>query len=290
MSIVALGTFDGVHGGHRELLFALKRIARERGEEAVIHTFVNHPRMVFAKAPKLLMTDVQRLALLKESGCRVIADTFTKEYAALTPEEFICRLEKELSLSAVVTGFNYTFGDHGRGDTKLLEELGKRHAFDAITVPPQMYKGEPISSTRIRQAVEDGDMETAQAMLKRPFSLEGEVVRNREIGRTIGYPTANISWNDELVLPKTGVYASFAVLEGQSFPAITNVGSNPTVSGDHTTIETYILNKSFDLYGKQMTVCFVARMREEKCFENIEALRRQIDRDKAEAEGILRQN
>ncbi len=290
MAIVALGTFDGLHGGHQALFDVLREEAQKRGEEAIIHTFRNHPRTVFAKAPGLLMRDETRLSMLKETGCRVVADEFTKEYAALSPEAFVHSLMERLDMRVAVTGFNYSFGLGGAGDTSMLARLGEACGFAAITVPPKMYEGAPISSTRIRQAVENGDMRTAAAMLTRPYFIGGEVVGNREIGRTLGFPTANITWQPQQLLPRPGVYATMAQIEGRSYKAVTNVGDNPTVNGAKTTIETHLLGENVNLYGKLLTVHFMEYLRGEIRFASTQELKGQIARDKEAAARILAEN
>lgn len=288
MAIVALGTFDGVHLGHRTLLNIMHEEAKKSGGETVVHTFVNHPRMVFAKAPALLMTDKDRLSTLEALGGRVEADEFTKEYAALSPEEFFRNLAHRLKLDTVVTGFNYTFGERGAGNTDTLRNLGEKYGFGCITVPPCLYKGTPVSSTRIREAISAGEMRDATAMLTRHFSMSGKVVANREIGRSIGFPTANIEWPSQMILPRHGVYATIAHINGRSMRAVTNVGNNPTVRGEKVSVETHILDAGVgDIYGMELVVDFVEYLRGEIRFTGLEELRMQIERDGRRALEIL---
>lgn len=288
MAVVALGTFDGVHMGHRTLLGIMHEEAKRQGWETVVHTFANHPRMVFAKAPALLMSDEDRLALLKALGGRVEADIFTREYAALSPEAFILALTDKFKLDAVVTGFNYTFGAKGEGNTDTLRELGEKYGFRCITVPPCLYRGEAVSSTRIREAISAGDMRSASAMLTRDFEMSGKVVANKEIGRSIGFPTANIEWPLQMILPRHGVYAAIAEVDGKEMRAVTNVGDNPTVRGEKISVETHILDPGVgDLYGKTLKVRFVEFLRGEIRFAGLEELRAQIERDGRRALEIL---
>lgn len=287
MAIVALGTFDGMHAGHRALLDALRKTAEAQGEEACIHTFSNHPRAVFAKAPALLCSDEKRLAMLGETGCRVVAEPFTADYAAMEPEAFARMLVERLHMRTAVTGFNYTFGAQGRGNVGMLKGLGERLGFSLLVVEPSLYGGEPVSSTRIRKALEEGDIQSANAMLARPFSMEGEVVHNRAIGRRLGFPTANLLPGAGLATPRKGVYASLAELGGRFYRAVTNVGENPTVGGRALSVETHLLEGGGDLYGRYMRVHFLGFLRPETRFAHVEALKAQIARDKEAAKRAL---
>ncbi|MDO5111099.1 MAG: bifunctional riboflavin kinase/FAD synthetase [Clostridia bacterium] len=287
MAVIALGTFDGVHAGHVALLRTTREVAAQRNETALIHTFANHPRGVFAQAPRLLMRDGARLAALRAQGLEVVADAFTADYAALSPRDFVAMLRARFAMRAVVTGYNYTFGKNGAGDVATLAALGAEWGFDVITVPPCLYEGVPISSTRIRSCIEKGRMEEANAMLQRTYCMRGEVQSGRRIGRTLGFPTANIACDAQLVLPKVGVYATHASLAGATHPAITNVGSNPTLGGGDTRVETHLLDFDGDFYGRTMDVHFMAFMREETRFANTDALRAQLARDADSARSIL---
>ena len=288
MAVIALGTFDGVHAGHLALLRMAKEAAAEKNDTALVHTFANHPRGVFAQAPRLLVRDEERIRLLRAQGCEVVTDTFTKTYAALSPRAFIEMLLSRFDVRAVAAGYNYTFGAAGAGDVQTLAALGEEFGFAVLTMPPCLYEGTPISSTRIRACVEAGRVEAANAMLGRDFSMRGTVARGRRIGRTLGFPTANIACDLQLVLPKIGVYAAYARLDGALYPAITNIGSNPTVGGTETRVETHLLGFDGDAYGRDMQVYFVSYLREEQRFRDTDALRAQLVSDEARAMEILR--
>ncbi len=288
MAVIALGTFDGVHAGHMALLCMTREAAAQRNDTALIHTFANHPRGVFAKAPRLLMRDAARLAALGAQGCTLVADDFTEDYAALSPQAFVQMLLSRLDMRAVVTGYNYTFGAKGAGNVETLARLGAQLGFDVITMPPCLQAGAPISSTRIRACIETGRMEEANAMLGRAYGMCGTVAPGRHIGRTLGFPTANIACDAQLVRPKVGVYAAYAGFDGVMYPAITNVGGNPTVGAVDTRVETHLLGFTGDAYGRTLDVRFMAFMREETRFADTKALRAQLARDAAAAGGILR--
>lgn len=287
MAVIALGTFDGVHAGHLALLRMAKQAAAERSDTALVHTFANHPRGVFAQAPRLLLRDEARISLLRAQGCEVVADAFTKAYAALSPRAFIEMLLSRLDVRAVATGYNYTFGAAGAGDVQTLAALGAEFGFAVLTMPPCLYEGAPVSSTRIRACIERGEMDAANAMLGRVYSMRGTVTQGRRIGRTLGFPTANIPCDPQLVLPKIGVYATYAKLGGTLYPAITNIGSNPTVGGTQTRVETHLLGYAGDAYDHALDVYFVAFLREEQRFADTEALGAQLARDEARAMDIL---
>lgn len=285
-TVIALGTFDGVHRGHMELINAAKAIAQEHGLEPIIYTFTTHPMAAFSREPALLMTNRERLDTL--SGlCRVEAEPFTLEYASTSPELFIKGLVDKFGMAAAVAGFNYSFGDGGRGDTAMLGELGKELGYEAEIIDPVMFRGEPISSSRIRAALEHGDIADANEMLGRRYTLSGNVSGHRRIGRTIGFPTANIEgWHDR-VIPSDGVYATVVGALGKTYTGITNVGTNPTVGGNERTIETYLIGFSGDLYGSELSVGFMERLRGEIRFASKEELAAQISRDEQKALCLL---
>lgn len=279
-AVVALGMFDGMHIGHRALIERATRLARSEGALSVVDTFLNHPAEVLGGSVRMLSTAEERERHMRLSGAdEVRMRPFTREYAAWSPERFV---EEELSawdVRAFVVGFNYTFGERGSGTPETLRALGERHGFLVETAPPVLWEGEPVSSTRIRMALERGDVAAATEMLGRPYALEGDVIANRRIGRRIGFPTANIAPDASRVLPKDGVYAALARTENGVYPAMTNVGTNPTVGGETLSIESHLLDYDGDLYGKRLTVSFLSRIRDEQKFASVEALKEQLTRD-----------
>lgn len=279
-AVVALGMFDGMHIGHRALIGRATELARAEGALSVVDTFSNHPAEVLGGSIRMLSSVQEREQLMRFCGAdEVRMRPFTREYAAYRPERFA---EEELAawdVRAFVVGFNYTFGEHGSGTPETLRTLGERYGFLVETVPPVLWDGEPVSSTRIRMALERGDATAAARMLGRAYALTGEVIANRRIGRRIGFPTANIAPDAGRVLPKEGVYAALAQTPDGVFPAMTNVGTNPTVGGTALSIESHLLDFDGDLYGKPLTVSFLSRIRDERTFESVEALREQLMRD-----------
>lgn len=278
-SVLALGMFDGVHLGHRALIRQAAEAARRLGAEAVAFTFTDAPGKLLHLPVISLSTPAQRVSWLKEAGAdRVDMVDFTQSFADLSPEGFLAYLRERYDVAALAAGFNYTFGRYGAGTAETLKQLGAEHGFPVLIAEPVLLDGEPVSSTRIRARISEGAMEAAEALLGRPYTLTGSVVSARHIGHTLGYPTANLETGEQL-LPRDGVYATYAVLDGTACPAVTNVGRNPTVAGLRRTVETFILDGAPSLYGAELSVAFLSRIREERSFPSLEALSRQIGED-----------
>ena len=280
-AVLALGMFDGVHAGHRALLGQAAEAARSLYARTVAFTFTDAPGKLLHLPVISLSTPQQRTEWLREAGAdRVDMVDFTQSFADLSPEGFIDYLQDRYDIAALAAGFNYTFGKYGAGTAGTLKELGRKHGFQVLIAEPVLMDGEPVSSTRIRATIGAGDMAAAQALLGRPYTLAGRVVSARHIGRALGYPTANLGTGEQL-LPLDGVYATLARVNGEDHPAVTNVGKNPTVAGKQRTVETYILNEELSLYGAELSVSFLSRLREERAFASLEALSQQIGRDVA---------
>ena len=286
-SVLALGMFDGVHLGHRALIRQAAQAAKSLDAQTVAFTFTDAPGKLLHLPVTSLSTPEQRRAWLTEAGAdRVDMVDFTQAFADLSPEAFVDYLQERYRIAALAAGFNYTFGKYGAGTAKTLRELGEAHGFQVLIAEPVLVDAEPVSSTRIRTLVSEGRMGEARELLGRPYTLTGTVMANRRIGRRLGYPTANLEAGEQL-LPPDGVYATFAEVEGVSHPAVTNVGRNPTVEGKRRTVETYLLNEDMSLYGTELSVAFLMRLREEETFPSLEALSRQIGRDVEAAKKVF---
>ncbi len=282
--VIALGMFDGVHLGHRALLTHAVEMAKKLDARSVAYTFSNHPRSVFAQAPKLLSTIEERRSCIKKLGIDCVRmEVFNKETAMLSPEAFVNLLQEQYDVRAFVVGFNYTFGQGGKGTPETLTELGKTHAFTVDVIPPVLFKDDTVSSTRIRQLITTGELLDANSMLVEPYALSGIVVKNRRIGTSLGFPTANILPSIEKALPATGIYVTSTLHEGRCYESVTNVGTNPTVNGSGLTVETYLMDYDGDLYGKELTISFHKRLRDEIRFASKEELIAQIKRDVVDA-------
>jgi riboflavin kinase/FMN adenylyltransferase len=282
--VLALGNFDGVHRGHQKILERLRRVALERGATSVVMTFDPHPPRVVRpdKAPLLLMTKEQKLDAIAAAGIQGSAVLrFTPEISRWDPEMFVTTILVDwLQVSEVWVGANFLFGHDRAGNFSLLRTLGARYGFKAEKIDPIRYKDFVVSSTRVRRLVAEGRVDEAGALLGHQYYVDGTVVRGDGRGKTIGFPTANLCTDNEL-LPPFGVYATTTTTaDGVVRPSVTNVGVRPTVdSSGRTGVETHIFNFDKDLYGGVIRVGFVQRLRDERMFESVDALRTQIGAD-----------
>ena len=281
--VLALGNFDGVHRGHRKILDRLHRVASERGATSVVMTFDPHPPRVVRpdKAPALLMTKAQKLDAIAAAGVQGAAIVrFTPELSRWEPETFVRTVLVDwLHVSEVWVGANFLFGHDRTGNFSMLRELGGRYGFKAEKIDPVRYKDFVVSSTRVRRLVSEGRMDEAGALLGHEYFLDGTVMRGDQRGRTIGFPTANLCTDNEL-LPPHGVYATTAKVGEIVHASVTNIGTRPTVDqSGRTVVETHIFDLNRDLYGGAIRIGFVQRLRDERAFESLDLLRAQIDAD-----------
>lgn len=285
---IALGMFDGVHIGHRALIKRTVAIAGAEGDRSVVFTYENHPKELFLGSFDYVSTLKQRRFLFSELGVDSV-DTvpFTQDLSRMTPYAFIAFLMERYRgrISAIVCGYDYRFGKDAAGDRYTLTELAQEFGFRAAVIDPVLYEGKPVSSTRVRQAIRDGNMLAASDMLLRPYTLSGTIVHHQSIGRRIGYPTANLIPQSQ-ILPKDGVYATALIFDHTVFPSVTNIGYNPTVGGTERTIETHVLDVGLDLYGSTVSVLFFERLREEIRFGSTADLALQIGKDTSAAQKI----
>jgi riboflavin kinase / FMN adenylyltransferase len=285
--VLALGNFDGVHRGHRKVLDRLKRVAIERGATPVVMTFDPHPPRIVRpdKAPPLLMTKTQKLEALRAAGIQGAAIVrFTPELSRWDPETFVRTVLVDwLRVAEVWVGANFLFGHDRSGNFTLLRALGARYGFKAEKIDPVRYKEFVVSSTRVRRLVSEGRVDEAGALLGHQYFVDGIVVAGDARGRSIGFPTANLCTENEL-LPPNGVYATTATLDGIVRPSVTNVGVRPTVDDSgRVLVETHVLALDADLYGRSLRVGFVQRLRDERAFPSIDLLKAQIAADVARA-------
>jgi riboflavin kinase / FMN adenylyltransferase len=281
--VLALGNFDGVHRGHRKILDRLNRVASERAVTSVVMTFDPHPPRIVRpdKAPPLLMTKTQKLEAIAAAGVQGAAIVrFTSDLSRWEPETFVrAVLVDWLRVSEVWVGANFLFGHDRAGNFSLLRALGGRYGFKAEKIDPVRYKDFVVSSTRIRRLISEARVDEAGALLGHQYYIDGTVVHGDHRGRTIGFPTANVCSENEL-LPPNGVYATTVTLAGVVLPSVTNIGVRPTVDqSGRMSVETHIFNFDRDLYGTSVRVGFVQRLRDERAFDSVDALRVQIVTD-----------
>lgn len=290
-SVVALGNFDGVHLGHQAVVRRAVEEGRRRGAKVVAATFDPHPRAVLAPGsePKLLTTlEMRREALTGYGADEVWVITFDEGLSRKSPEEFVRDvLVGEIGAGVVVVGENFRFGHRAAGDFRELERLMRRFGGEAYAVVVRSEDGEaPISSTRIRRLIGEGDVAGAAALLGRPYVVRGVVVVGDKRGRTIGFPTANVLPDPALAVPARGVYAGYVRVGKDEYAACINIGVAPTFERQESRVEAHLLDFDGDLYGREVDVSFLERIREEKRFSGVEELKAQISRDAQEARRI----
>ncbi len=286
--IFALGFFDGVHLGHQALLHACRQLATEQNAVACAVTFDLPPSAVLRNAqPNMLNTVRDRQMLLHQFGMDEVL--LLKADSATLSMSWIAFLEMLIADGAAgfVCGYDFRFGHKGQGTAEKLTAFAAERHLPCTIVPEQTMDGEKISSTRIRVLIEKGDMENATTMLRHPHILTGKVVSGQHLGRTIGIPTANLEFPEELVKPAFGVYACKAWIDGRYYGAVTNIGTRPTVGGQSVTVEPWILDFDGDLYGKEITLEFHKFLRPEQKFENLDELKVQIQMDAAETRKVF---
>lgn len=287
--IYALGFFDGVHTGHMALLRQCCALARAQGVQTGAVTFLGHPDdLLLGQTTPLINTPADRERLLKQNGIQnILALPFDRALMQMPWEDFIRLLRQEHGAAGFVCGEDFRFGRRGQGTAALLQDYCRREQLPCGIVPEQTLEGTRISSTYIRHLLEQGQLARANRFLGHSHILSGQVITGRQLGRTIGIPTANIAYPPELVQLPRGVYACRAVTPEGTYPAVTNVGTRPTVGGHRLTAEPWLMDFSGDLYGRELVLEFVAFLRPEKKFDSLQALQAQIRADALQARQIL---
>ena len=277
--VVALGFFDGLHSGHRALLFKARQIALSSGLEFAVFTFTSEGE-IKRDAPRLYSTK-QRLALFEDIGAETVFLADFKSVAGLGAEQFVRDLLVEsLGARIAVAGYNFRFAKGASAGADELEELMQKHGGRAEILPPYLYRGEPISTSQVRLLLKSGEIEEANRMLGAPYFLTGTVEHGRGRGHGFGFPTLNLSHEGDSLLPKCGVYRSLTVIDGAAYPSVTNVGVCPTVGERPVHSETHIIDREVDAYGKSVRVYLLGYLREEKHFSSEKELIKQINIDK----------
>jgi riboflavin kinase/FMN adenylyltransferase len=280
---IALGSFDGIHLGHMSLINKTVELAKANNAKSMICTFKNHPLSVINKeiCPKLIMDNDTKINLLEKTGIDIVnLVNFDKKFMKITPEEFINNMVKLYNAKGIVVGFNYRFGYKNLGDVEMIKTYSKLLGYklyvcDAITI-----NDEVVSSSKIRHLIAEGNITKANELLDRPHSTIGKVIEGKQLGRTIGFPTVNLNYDKEYILPKGGVYYTVVEYENHFYKAITNIGYNPTVEGGKLSVETHILNFNKQIYGEVVKINFIKRIRDEVKFKTIDKLQQQLLKDK----------
>ena len=293
-TIVTIGTFDGVHLGHQAIFNRMKEEAVKRNGTTVLITFSPHPRMVLQKDSqhlKFINTYQKKLERIEKAGIdHLIVIEFTKEFANNSSEDFIAQyVVKHVQPELIVIGYDHHFGKNREGNIELLEKVKSKYGFDVVQVPPYYVDGQPVSSTRVRKLLQEGNVHEANLMLGYEYALTGKVVRGNAIGRKLGFPTANIETPQEFkLIAANGVYVCRTLIKGKLYNGMGNIGVRPTIDHGELTIEINIFDFDEDIYDETITILFVDRLRDEKKFESLDALKEQLAKDREQSIQLLK--
>ena len=280
-SSVALGFFDGVHLAHQKIISIAVDYAKKNSLSPIALSFDASPmELLSSDKVKYLTTKEEKKKIIEALGATASFLPLTKELLSMEAENFVKEiLVGEYNIKHAVCGYNYRFGKNGKGDTALLTKLGAEYGFEVTICDCEMLSGDSISSSRIRKLISSGEIEVANSLMGRNFALQGVVCEGKHLGRKLGFPTANVFFDEHTVTPKNGVYKTLVTIENKSYTAITNTGVNPTVGTEALRTETYIPDFNEDIYGKEIRIEFLSFIREERKFNSIEELKSQIQED-----------
>ena len=289
--VITIGSFDGVHRGHRAIFDRMITLAQSLNGEPVVFTFSEHPRKLLTPhtPPKILTTATEKIHAIEKAGIsNIVMMPFTHEIASLTAEEFLYKIVfYHIGKAHIVVGYDHAFGKGRQGDFEFLKGLSMREGFIVERVDPVCIQSRPVSSSWIRTEIEDGNIALANMLLGRPYPLSGTVVKGQMRGRLLGYPTANIAHDPDKIIPKDGVYAVKVFVKGNVHHGMLNIGTNPTFENTERTIEVHIFDFNIDIYGENIEVFFIERIRDEKRFSSVTELKEQLHNDKIASEKIL---
>ena len=292
-AVVTSGTFDGVHLGHQKILNRLNEVAKLTHGQSVVITFYPHPRSVISpdnQIVKLLSTLDEKIELLEKSGVNhLLIIPFTREFSELSSEEFIQKiLIQTIGTKTLVIGYDHRFGKNREGGFDYLKMNNEKYGFEIEEISRQDIENVSVSSSKIRKALTDGDVPSADHFLGRNYSLSGVIVKGKQLGRTIGFPTANIQVREiAKLIPSDGVYAVKVYYKSKAFGGMLNIGNRPTVDGTYQTVEVNIFDFDQEIYGENLTIEFLQKIRNEQKFSGLDELKAQISKDKIICKGIL---
>lgn len=281
-SVVTIGNFDGIHKGHVQLIKRAVEQAKKRNLKSVVFTFENHPMRYFRfDSIKNLLTNEEKVELLKSMGVDIVVMIPFDEYMTkISAQDFVKKiLVDKLKCRKAIVGHDFKFARKKEADAQMLKKIGEIYNMEVEVIKPVKIKGLRVSSTHVRELIEEGKVNHVKDFLGRNYSVEGEVIHARKLGRTIGFPTANLTIDNNILMPKNGIYAVKVYLGNREFYGATNIGYNPTVNGQSLSIETNILNFNEDIYGEVIKIEFLERIREEKKFDSLDDLKKQLNQD-----------
>lgn len=283
---VTIGSFDGLHKGHLSLIDKTIELSRKNNAMSMVNTFKEHPLNAINKniAPKVIMDNETKIQFLEDYGLDVLNLSDFNDIMKMSAEDYVLSMIKSYNIKGIITGFNHKFGHKNQGDVDLLKRLSEKYGFELYIVEPVKVSGEIVSSTIIRKYIAEGEITKANAMLLRPYSLNGKVIHGRQVGRTLGFPTANLEYNNNFAVPGVGVYYTVVEYNGKKYKAITDIGYAPTVRNSDFAVESHILNFNEDIYEKGIKVNFIEKIRDEIKFNTFEELKNQLEKDKNFAE------
>lgn len=287
---IAIGNFDGLHLGHNEIMNTLKKVSKENGLKSLCYTFSSHPINVIKgdNSLPLIADNEQKEKLLSDMEIDSLFFEDFKRVKDIPAGDFVKDiLVSKLNMKVIVVGLHNHYGKNGEGDIKLLKELGQKYGFLVFMAESFYLDNVMCSSTKVREYIKNGKIEKANEMLGRKFTISGTIVKDKGLGKKIGFPTANIKPKENMLLPEAGVYSTCVMLSGQLYKSITNVGTCPTVNDNNVKLETHILDFEGDIYGDAIKIIFISKMREIITFENITALKNQLHSDVLKRRGII---
>jgi len=292
-TVVTIGTFDGVHIGHRKILDKLIKKAKKKGLKSVLLTFFPHPRMVVQSnnSIKLINTIEERIEILGKTDLDyLVIQPFDRSFSNLSAFDFVRDvIVDKLNTHTLVIGYDHRFGKNREGDFEQLKEFSHTFDFEIKEIEAQDINNTSVSSTKIRKALETGDIKTANQYLKHPFFFNGIVVKGQQLGNTIGFPTANIEISENYkLIPKNGVYVIKAIHQEKHYFGMLNIGNRPTVSGNNKTIEAHIFDFNENIYGEDLRIIFLYFLRDEQKFDSIEILKEQLKKDKVKSLELIK--